>query len=106
MLEHSGNTLKTLSEHEVCPAPILPAPECLHVKFTSLSLPQGPRTQEPGRGRDRNCERERERVRGEKRFQDISSLRLEGVSEMRRGGGVGGMQRQGQDSQVEIWLPV
>lgn len=59
-------------------------------------------TQEPGQGRDRICKRERARAsEGEKRFQDISSLRLEGVLEMRWGGWrceAGGIQWQGQDS--------
>lgn len=57
---------------------------CCHVKFTSPSPPRGLPVQNPGRRRDRNYERGRKW----QRFQDISSLRLEGVSAPSTEGGM------------------
>lgn len=57
-----------------------------------------PQGQEPGQGRDRNCEeREWEKDRERERFQDISSLHWRAMREMRGGwvgcgAGVGGSQ--------------
>lgn len=48
-----------------------------------------PRRRSPAKGKDRNCKKKgnvRERVRVSKRFQDISSFRLEAVLETRCGG--------------------
>lgn len=65
----------------------LRAPTCLHVKFTSLSPPQGPDAE--ARPREGQKLQKRKRAREGKRFQDISSLWLEGVLEMWRWGWVG-----------------
>lgn len=88
MLEHLKKTLKNFKS--VYPTEVPSTlwssllAMCSHVKFTSLSLPQGPGREARPREGQKLRKREQEKWT---RFQDISSLRLEGVLEMRCGGG-------------------
>lgn len=105
--QHFKNSLKTLNLFIQPRSLLCSETPCSSVSpckiYISISA-TGPGRRSPAKGGTEiaKTERESERAREGKRFQDISSLRLEGVLEMRcgGGGGVGWDEEVGSDSQV------